>query len=300
MFARKFRNHGLTGIDIHKVDRPVCAEMGGVSVMFGFMGGIAMLLLLSPSIAPFAIAGIITIFLVFGIGLLDDITGMKQRYKPFLIAAAAIPLILTYDGAGSLWLPLIGNVPFGVIYPLFLIPLAVTTSANFANMLAGFNGLEAGIGVIGLGTLGFLSFVTGYWDVGLIALILAAAFVAFLKYNWYPAKIFPGDSGTLVYGASIAVIGIMAHLEFAAIIVSLPAAFDFTLKMLHRRPFDQRRDYGDTVVTAEGTLKPAPYPALSHVFLSVSNLSERGLVTVILAMEILYAGLAVFLTLTFG
>ncbi|MFQ6135489.1 MAG: hypothetical protein ACE5KU_06740, partial [Nitrososphaerales archaeon] len=272
--------------------------MGGVSVMLGFIGGIALLLIFSQPIAPFALAGIIVIILTFGVGVLDDITGMRQRYKPFIIAAAAVPMILTYEGAGSLWLPLIGSMSFGVLYPLILIPLAVTTSANFANMLAGFNGLEAGIGAIGLGTLGFLSFVTGHWDIGLIALTLAAAFTAFLKYNWYPAKIFLGDSGTLLYGASIAVIGIVAELEFAAIMVSMPAAFDFTLKMLHRRPFAQRRDYGDTRVTAEGTLEPAPYPALSHAFLKVSNLSERRLVAIILAMESLYAIIAILLTLT--
>ncbi len=287
----------MTGIDIHKIGRPLCAEMGGVSVMLGFMGGIALLLMFSLSITPFVLASIITIILAFVIGALDDITGMRQRYKPFLIVAAAIPMILTYEGAGSLWLPLIGNMPFGVLYPLILIPLAITTSANFANMLAGFNGLEAGIGVIGLGTLSLLSFFTGHPYVGFIALILTAAFAAFLRYNWYPAKIFPGDSGTLLYGASIAVIGIAAELEFAAIMVSMPAAFDFTLKMFHRRPFAQRRDYGDTRITAEGTLEPAAYPALSHMFLKISNLNERSLVLVILAMESLYAVTAIFLTL---
>jgi UDP-N-acetylglucosamine--dolichyl-phosphate N-acetylglucosaminephosphotransferase len=272
--------------------------MGGVSIMLGFMVGVAALLAFNPPIDPFASAGIVTIILIFGVGVVDDITGMRQRFKPFLVAAAAIPLILTYGGEGSIWLPLIGNISFGLLYPLFLIPLAITTSANFANMMAGFNGLEAGVGVIGLGTLGSLSIITGHWEAGIIGLTLAAAFAAFLKYNWYPAKIFPGDSGTLLYGASIAIIGIMARLEFAAIMVSIPAAFDFTLKMLSKKPFAQRRDYGDTKVTADGVLRPALYPALSHAFLRVSNLNERSLVAVILAMESLYALIAVLLTLS--
>ncbi len=296
--AEKFVKYGLTGVDIHKADRPLKAEMGGISIILGFSGGISLLLTIGPPVTKFILAGISTIFLSFGIGVFDDITRMKQRYKPFLVAATAIPMIIAYEGTGNLWFPLIGSINFGALYPFLIIPLAITTSANFANMLAGFNGLEAGISIIGLGTLSFLSFVTGQFAVGLIALIIAASFAAFLRYNWYPAKIFPGDSGTLLYGASIAVIGIMARFEFAAIVVSMPAAFDFTLKMISRRPFSQRSNYGDTRVTDKGTLQPAPYPALSHAFLKVSRLNERSLVAIILFTEVIYAAIAILLTLT--
>jgi len=299
MVAKKFVQHGLTGIDVHKVGRPLRAEMGGVPVILGFLGGLTLLPLFNPSINTFTLAGVATILLAFMVGVLDDVKGVRQRYKPFLVAAASTPMVLTYEGVGEAHFPLIGSMSFGLLYPLILIPLAVTTSANFANMFAGFNGLEAGIGVIGLTTLGLLSFAKAHPDAGIIALTLSAAFAAFLRYNWYPARIFPGDSGTLTYGAAIAAIGIMSGLEFAAIMVSMPAAFDFALKMLDRRPFAQRGVYGDTKVTAEGVLEPPPYPALSHTFLEVSSLDERGLVAAILAMEAVYAILAAILTLLF-
>jgi UDP-N-acetylglucosamine--dolichyl-phosphate N-acetylglucosaminephosphotransferase len=295
--SKKFLIFGISGIDIHKLDRPIRAEMGGLSIMVGFIGGISLMLIFSAPISGIILAGIVTIILSFCIGVYDDISPMRQRYKPLLIGLVTVPMILTYGPSGSLWLPIIGEIQLGLLYPFALIPLAVISSSNFANMLAGFNGLEAGIGVIGLSTLSFLSFVTGQLEVGVLALILTSAFVAFLKYNWYPAKIFPGDSGTLLYGASIAVIGILGKLEFAAIIISIPAALDFTLKMLHRRPFGQRREYGDTRINSEGILEPASYPALSHIFLRVSNLSEKGLVAIILGMEIIYSLIAILMTL---
>jgi len=137
----------------------------------------------------------------------------------------------------------------------------------------------------------------GKWDASFLAFLLFAAFVAFLRYNWYPAKIFPGDTGTLVSGAAIASVSILGHVKIAAIVMLMPAAVDFTLKMISRIPFSHRRVYGDTVVMSDGTLKPPSYPALCHAFMNFTRLKERELVLVLLLMEAIYAVLGVYLTL---
>ena len=123
------------------------------------------------------------------------------------------------------------------------------------------------------------------------------AYLGFLKLNWYPARIFPGDSGTLMGGAAIAALGLAGRLEFAAIVVSIPAAFDFALKMLSRRPFAQRHDFSDSTINSDGILEPAGYPALVHAFMRVSPLGEEELVRSVLLMELCYAALAVAATL---
>jgi UDP-N-acetylglucosamine--dolichyl-phosphate N-acetylglucosaminephosphotransferase len=288
--------YGITGLDIHKPDKPVRAEMGGASILLASLVG---LILAYPLLDPLSLtffAAFSTVVLVGIVGMIDDVVGLRQRYKPFLVAIASVPLIYVLWGRASINFPLIGSIPFGLLYPLLIVPLAVTTSANFSNILAGFNGLEAGTASIAIAALTFLSWIRGQYDASLIGIIFLGGYLAFLKYNWYPAKAFPGDTGTLMSGAVVAAIGLVGGLEFAAIVVTMPAAIDFTLKMLHRRPFAQREIFGNTTVGSDGRLIPPSYPALAHAFMNVSPMSERSLVKSILIMEMAYALLAILVT----
>jgi len=72
------------------------------------------------------------------------------------------------------------------------------TSSNLTSRLAGFNGLEAGMGTMTCFALGIPCIILGRWGAALLAFLLSTAFIAFLKYNWYHAKVFPGDTGTLI------------------------------------------------------------------------------------------------------
>ena len=297
ILEKKLLKRGIVGQDVHKVDKPKRAEMGGIGILLGFLSGTAAYNLLASEISAFALSAIIVLILIAMIGMFDDFSFMKQRYKPFLIGAATIPLIVTYSGEGQMMLPLIGLIGFGGLYQFIVIPLAITTSANFSNMFAGFNGLEAGVGALSLGTLGFLAILFARWEAAAIAIVLTVSLLAFLKFNWFPARIFPGDVGTLIMGAGIATVGIVGGLEFAAIAVSFPAAIDFTLKMIARHPFSQRGSFGDTVSGSDGVLVPPRYPALAHVFLRVAPLGERGLVGSLLSLQLVYCLLAIALTL---
>jgi len=298
----KFTTLGISGLDVHKPDRPVTAEMGGLAVLFGLAVGSTVFLFAAfpgdGTLLAFA-AGASTVGLVGVVGIADDLFDIKQRYKPFMIVAATIPLMFFLLSRESVYIPVIGSIDVEILYPLVVVPLAVTTSANFTNMLAGFNGLEAGMAVISLGTLSFLSAVTGYPTVAMLSAILAVAYLGFLTLNWYPARIFPGDTGTLTAGAAVVVIALLSRLEFVAVILSIPAAMDFTLKALRRRPFSGRKLHGDAVVEPDGTLKPAEYPTLVHAFMKVSPIKERGLVLSILAMQALFALVAIVVTLNF-
>jgi UDP-N-acetylglucosamine--dolichyl-phosphate N-acetylglucosaminephosphotransferase len=288
---------GIYGVDIHKPSKPIRAEMGGLAVLIALSLGATVVFLLLDPLSDLFLAGLITLIFVGCVGILDDVVGIRQRYKPFMVAASSIPLAIALFDRSSIYFPLIGSVSFGILYPLLVVPLAVTTSANFSNMLAGFNGLEAGNACIALGTLTILSFYFGQFDGAALGLMLFAGYLGFLKFNWYPAKIFPGDTGTLLAGAGVATIGLMSGLEFAAIMLSIPAAIDFTLKMLSKRPFAQRVEYGNSQVGKDGYLVPALYPALAHAFMRLSPLTEEGLVKSLLSMELLYAFLAAIITI---
>ncbi|MDA4126809.1 MAG: UDP-N-acetylglucosamine--dolichyl-phosphate N-acetylglucosaminephosphotransferase, partial [Thaumarchaeota archaeon] len=241
-----------------------------------------------------------TIALTGVVGVADDMVELSQKFKPFLIVAVSAPLAIQLIGRAYIDIPLLGSVHLGILYPLVAVPLAITTSANFSNLLAGFNGLEAGGAAISLGTMSLLSGITGHPTVAALGLILTFAYIGFLALNWYPAKIFPGDTGTLMAGAAVAAIGLASGLEFEAVVLSIPAAMDFALKLINRRPFKQRKIFGHTRVRSDGTLDPAPYPALVHAFMKVSPIKERDLVISVLAMQALFALLAIAITVVFG
>ena len=71
-----------------------------------------------------------------------------------------VPLVAVEMAGGHsvISIPFVGMVPFGILYPLLLIPLAIAICSNLTNMMAGFNGLEAGLGIIMFATLSLLAF----------------------------------------------------------------------------------------------------------------------------------------------
>ena len=300
--SRAFPSMGISGVDIHKPDGPVRAEMGGLAILLALAAGSVLFLGLNFSMdAPLVLFAAVAcaIALTGLVGVADDIRDLSQKYKTWLIVAASAPLIVLLWNRGYISIPLLGSIHLGLLYPLVAVPLAMTTSANFTNLLAGFNGLEAGCASISVGTMSLLAEVTGHPELAALGLIVTAAYLGFLVLNWYPAKIFPGDSGTLMAGAAVAAIGLAAGLEFEAVVLSTPAAMDFALKMMNRNPFKQRHFLGNTKVRADGTLDPAPYPALVHAFMRVSPITEKGLVESVLAMQALFAFVAFSITMAF-
>jgi UDP-N-acetylglucosamine--dolichyl-phosphate N-acetylglucosaminephosphotransferase len=296
ILIEKLKAHGIVGIDVHKPMKPVCAEMGGLAVLLGLAGAFGFTALLLRDLDFRITSAFLTIVFVGLVGIVDDLFTLRQRYKPVLVAFASTPLLLANIGRSEIWFPLFGWIFFGTAYLIF-IPLGVATASNLTNMLAGFNGLEAGVGTISCFSLGFLLAIMERWDYASLAFSFCAASFAFLFYNWYPARIFPGDTGTLVSGAAVAAISISGGIEGAGIVMMVPSAIDFTLKMLARSPFSHRKKFGDTTVASDGTLISPGYAALAHAFMNVTRLKERDLVLALLLMQAMYSSLGVFLTL---
>ncbi len=125
-------------------------------------------------------------------------------------------------GQSTMNIPFFGNINFGYFYPLLLIPLAIIFTANSFNMLAGYNGLEAGQGILMLMTLSFLSYFLGSFWIAMLGVVMSASLFAFMFYNKYPSKIFPGDTLTYSVGTLLGVMIILANIEkFGVILMSL-------------------------------------------------------------------------------
>src|SRR3989344_5854884 len=166
---------------MHKADSKEVAEIGGLSVLAAFLIGtfiyigIRTFLFETTKYNIELMAAILTISLVAMIGLVDDILGWKiglqQWQKPILCLFAALPVMMINAGQSIMVVPILGRLDFGIFYPLLIIPLAISAASNSFNMLAGFNGLEAGLRIIMLGALGIV--VWQYEQLGIIAMLAA-------------------------------------------------------------------------------------------------------------------------------
>ena len=242
-WIKKATNGGFFGKDIHKLDKRPVAEMGGVVVMIAFVLGLLCYVALTihkPNTENHTvmILGILSAILItIIIGILDDVLGWKiglrQYEKPIITLLAVIPIAIIVTDS-SVYLPFIGDVQFGILYPLLIIPLIILFTTNSFNMLAGYNGLEAGQGILILGTLGFMTFSIGEFWPGAIAFIMVFALVAFLIHNFYPARVFPGDSLTYSVGALIGIIAIVGKIECVLLILMIPYFLEFILKLRGR------------------------------------------------------------------
>jgi UDP-N-acetylglucosamine--dolichyl-phosphate N-acetylglucosaminephosphotransferase len=148
-----------------------------------------------------------------------------------LVFLASIPLVVINAGESSMAIPFFGSVNFGLIYPILFIPLGIAATSTVYNFLAGFNGLEAGQGILILSFLSFVAYVNNATWLALIGLCMVFSLGGFLIFNKNPAKVFPGDSMTYAIGALIGSMAILGNFEKIALIVFIPYIIEMALKI---------------------------------------------------------------------
>lgn len=278
-WIRRAKRAGLCGKDMHKFDKIEIAEMGGIVVLVGFLAGILFYIgiktfLYNNKTTVLQIMALLaTTLIVAIIGIIDDILGWKiglrQWQKPVLVLFAALPMMVIKTGYWQMSLPLVGTLDLRVIYPLIVVPVAIIGCSNGFNMLAGYNGLEAGMGVIILSCLGFISWVRGLSWVSMIAFCMVFSLLAFLYYNKYPSRIFPGDTLTYIIGAVIACVSILGRMEKIGAFLFLPYFIELILKV---RGGLRKESYAK--LNSDGTLD-MPYNkvyGLEHFFIKFIKL----------------------------
>lgn len=240
-WIKRAKNAGLVGKDVNKSSKEIVAEAGGITVIFGFILGVLIYVAIKTFyfkssdnlIEIFSLLS--TILLVSFIGMIDDILGWKiglgKKTRIWLVLFASIPLIVVNAGTPTIYLPFVGKISIGLIYPLILIPIGIIGASFSFNTLAGYNGLEAGQGILLLAALAIISAATGTTWLSLIALCMIASLIAFLYYNKYPAKVFPGDVMTYSVGALIAIMAILGNYELFAIFIFIPYILEVGLKL---------------------------------------------------------------------
>jgi UDP-N-acetylglucosamine--dolichyl-phosphate N-acetylglucosaminephosphotransferase len=307
-WIRKAPEIGLLGFDMNKPGKPRVAEMGGICVVFGFVLGILiyiglMTFYLHEQNYVAILAVLATILSMCIIGMMDDLLGWKrglrQWQKPIFTLFAAMPMMVINSGHSTMNLPIVGVVDWGIFYPLVIVPIGIVGASNAYNMVAGYNGLEAGMGVIILSTLGYFAFVNDKQNAMILAICMVSALIAFLYFNWYPAKVFPGDTMTYSVGALAACVAILGDMEKVAVLLFLPYAFDF---IIQAEGGFQREAFAK--VNEDASLEK-PYKGLYHLtHLAIVVLKqlkgkvyERDVVLFLCGIEMAVAGLCIYIYL---
>ncbi len=276
-WIKKARKIGLVWEDVNKYKKIKVAGSGGLIVILGFILGILFYIFLktfyfktqSNIIEIFALTTSILILAV--VGLVDDLLGwwsggLSKKFRLVMCILASIPLIVINSGHSEISLPFLGLINLGIFYPLVLVPLGITGAATTFNFLAGFNGLEAGQGILLIGALSLVAYLTGSSWLALIGLCMIVALIAFLYYNKFPAKIFPGDVLTYPVGGLIAIMAILGNFEKIAVFFFLPCIIETFLKLRGKLKI---QSFGKPKKDGSLDLKQKRIYSLNHLAISI-------------------------------
>lgn len=305
-WIKKCRQVDFLWEDMNKLNYPRnVASCGGIIVIISFILGVFSYIAIRTFIFQinqvnlyiFALLNVILILAV--VGLTDDLLGWRNkglsaRFRLFLAIMASIPLVVINAGTHNIGIPFFGQVELGILYPLLFIPIGIAGATTTYNFLAGFNGLEAGQGIIIISFLSLVSYLTGNSWLSIVGLCMIASLLVFYYYNSYPAKVFPGDVLTYAVGALIAGMAILGNFEKIAVFIFIPYIIETVLKLRGRL---KKQSFG--IPQKDGSLE-LPYEkiyGLTHLGILIlkkfkRKANEKNVVYLIFAFQIVICLLA--------
>lgn len=189
-----------------KVHARIMPRLGGLAIYLSF---VLTYLIYRPD-GDFDKALLIGATIIIITGILDDMLEITAKAKLLGQLAAALVIVIY----GEIQIEFI-NLPFnnGVLeFGYFAIPLTIiwiVGITNAVNLIDGLDGLAAGVSTIALVTLSAMAILMGNPFVATVTAILAASTLGFLVFNFYPARIFMGDTGALFLGFMISVFALL-------------------------------------------------------------------------------------------
>ncbi len=262
-----------------KIHRKPIPLLGGLAIYLGFLPGVLSTLDYHPHLVGVLIGGSIIMLT----GIIDDKYHLPALPK-LLIQIIASLILLKYG-------IVIKAIPHPLVAGLVTI-FGVVGITNAINFLDNMDGLAAGLTAIGCYSFFIISQLTGQKFLGYLTLSLGTSCVAFLLYNFKPAKIFMGDAGSTFLGfnlAALAIMGSWAYNVFVAItvpvlVLAIPI-FDTTLITILRIKEGKVRNL-------KQWLEHTDLDHLSHRLAGL-GVGEKGAVLIIYAIAAFLGGLAI-------
>ena len=274
--------------DARKVHKEPIPRLGGVAIFLGFILSLITIELLQPGFFSLKSgwSGIVAgATLMFVLGIVDDLKPLPAKVK--FVAQIGVAILAYYLGVK---VSVLSN-PFG---GMFILPEYVSMLitvfwlvgiTNTINLIDGLDGLAAGISIIAGITLSIIAIQTNQVVGAVIILTLVGGTIGFLRYNFNPAKIFMGDSGSLFLGFTLAAISVTGVLKVATAVTVLLPLLILGFPIL---------DTTFAIVRRAIAGKPIFQPDKGHLHhrLLGIGLSQRRTVVVIYGFSSLLAGIA--------
>ncbi|MHA1167527.1 MAG: hypothetical protein ACTSP4_08910 [Candidatus Hodarchaeales archaeon] len=287
-----FDEDTLITVDAHKPgdNKPKIAEPGGIAILLSFLFSILVVLFIislygSQEISITLLGGVLSVVIAGLIGLVDDILKIRWRYKIYLGFLPALPLMVLRVGTSTVNVPFFGTIDFGILFPLLIIPLSVNFAFNSFNMLAGFNGLETGMGVVSFLTVFIIATIVGNLEIMILTACVLGGCVAFLYFNWFPAKILIGDTGTLTLGTALIVAIFLGNMERLALGIFFLYFVNFVLFFLYLLS-GVREKLAE--VDEEGYIKPPSPFTIYWLFPYFRKLKEVQNVVILITLQVIF------------
>jgi UDP-GlcNAc:undecaprenyl-phosphate GlcNAc-1-phosphate transferase len=266
---------------VHKVEMP---RLGGLAIFAAFMLSVIIFTRITGPMLGLVLGAII----IFLVGAADDIYHLSPLVK--LIGQSLAAGLAMYYGVMVQFVtnPFDGMLILGYLsIPLtFLWIVGIT---NAINLIDGLDGLAGGVSAIAATALGIVALRQGQIDVALAAMLLVAAIIGFLPYNFHPARTFMGDSGSNFLGFVLACLAIMGTAKGAALLSLLIPIIILGIPIF---------DTFFAIVRRISNHKPIFLPDKDHLHhrLMALGLSHRRSVFIIYGISAFFSGIAVLLT----
>jgi UDP-GlcNAc:undecaprenyl-phosphate GlcNAc-1-phosphate transferase len=194
-------------------DRPAVPRLGGIALFLGMLIPALAFLPLGDGMRGVLLGAAVATT----VGAVDDFRGLSWWAKlGGQVLAAAIP-----TGFGvwvhSFTFPLVGVHALPSLVGVPLTVLGIVAVMNMVNFLDGLDGLAAGVCAISGATFSVIELSRGEVGAAVLAAIVCGGCLGFLRHNFYPARIFMGDSGALLLGFTLAAISVQGLLKTAAL-----------------------------------------------------------------------------------
>lgn len=268
--------------DKRKVNKKPMPRIGGVAILLGTFIGILYLDLTHEFFPDYLIsASIIAIT-----GILDDKFILRPIYKLTGQLIAAAFLIWSGIIIARITLPFLGIIELSSIISIVVTLIWIIGITNAINLIDGLDGLASGVSTIALTSILLMAMIDHQFFVAGLCIVLIGSNIGFLFHNFYPAKIYMGDTGSLFLGYSIAVISILGLFKkitlfsfVIPIIVLAVPIFDTVFAIIRR------------ILNGEKIMKP-DNKHIHHQLLA-AGFSHQSTVLIIYGVSAVFGALAV-------
>ena len=292
----------LTVKDVNKKGNVTIPRPGGISILIGIVASEIALYFFFPISEILAV--IITSILGFSVGIIDDRKVMGGWFKPVALAFCATPILLLGAYDSNLDFPLFGAVKIPSLY-LALIVFMIPITGNTLNSIDVLNGIVSGFTTIASFALAISLFILGNYEICIVCLCLAFASLAFYKYHRFPSRIFPGDSGSVMLGATYGAIAIVGQVEVIAAVAILPAVINSFLflssvkRIVEHREINNPTSHTDDLKLKSTDINHAPI-TLVRLLVAKIPLSEKQVCNQVLKLAVFSGILAIITALMMG